>query len=221
MFGPEYHKIHTAFKRDSRNKIDPTQYAKDEFAFLDSVEWRWTEKVDGTNIRIHWDAEGNAEYSIGGRTDRASIPAGIVSYIRESLSTKQFEDTFGRGTPITLYGEGYGAGIQKGGNYSPVQRFVLFDVRAGEWLLKREDVESVAEAMGLDIVPEVARQSLRTMVGWMQDEVRWPGSQPNLQSRWGGVQAEGFVGVPAIELKDRGGNRIITKLKFKDFRELL
>ena len=48
------------------------------------------------------------------------------------------------GTSVTLYGEGYGNGIQKGGLYSQKQEFILFDVKInGNWQ-PRESVEDIA-----------------------------------------------------------------------------
>ena len=55
IFGPEYPKIQTLFKRDDRNVIIEGDWSVPEFAYLADKPWRWTEKVDGTNIRLHWD----------------------------------------------------------------------------------------------------------------------------------------------------------------------
>jgi len=38
-----------------------------------------------------------------------------------------------------------------------------------------------------------------------------------LVSKWGDFEAEGIVARPAVELKTRAGERIITKLKTRDF----
>ena len=51
----EYHKIHTVFKRDPANKYRTLlmgEYSHPEFAYLRYNDWVFTEKVDGTNIRI-------------------------------------------------------------------------------------------------------------------------------------------------------------------------
>jgi len=39
-----------------------------------------------------------------------------------------------------------------------------------------------------------------------------------IESVWGDFQAEGIVARPGVELFDRAGRRIITKLKCRDFR---
>ena len=111
---------------------------------------------------------------------------------------------------VCLYGEGYGAKIQKGGgNYRQDQSFVLFDVKIGDWWLQREDVEDVASRMGLDIVPILCSGTLTDMVIL---------ASSGFPSKWGDFPAEGIVARPATELKTRSGHRIITKIKHKDFR---
>ena len=51
----EYHKITTLFERDSDTnfkKVIEGLYAKPEFKYLEGATWEFTEKVDGTNIRV-------------------------------------------------------------------------------------------------------------------------------------------------------------------------
>ena len=65
----EYHKIQTVYLRDPETKYKTLlvgQYAKPEFAYLANNEWVFTEKVDGTNIRI---GLVDGEYRVGGKTD--------------------------------------------------------------------------------------------------------------------------------------------------------
>jgi hypothetical protein len=109
-----------------------------------------------------------------------------------------------------LYGEGYGAKIQKGGgNYRPGQDFVLFDVRVGDYWIQREDVEDVAANLGIDVVPIIGE-------GTLHDAVEW--AKRGIPSMWGAFEAEGIVARPKVELKTRNGHRIITKIKCRDFR---
>ena len=111
-----------------------------------------------------------------------------------------------------LYGEGYGAQIQKGGGkYRPTQDFVLFDVKVGEWWLQRSDVESIAGVFALDVVPIIGTGTLNDLIAMVRE---------GFNSTWGPFAAEGIVARPAVELKTRNGSRIITKLKHKDFTAL-
>ena len=66
------------------------------------------------------------------------------------LMSKVFNDHI----QVTLYGEGFGAKIQKGGgNYIPNgQSFILFDVVIDGWLLQRKNVQDIATKLGIDTV---------------------------------------------------------------------
>lgn len=206
----EYHKIQTVFKRDPATKYKTLMegdYSLPEFEYLANNKWVFTEKVDGTNIRVYF---RDGKVTFGGRTDRAQIPATLVERLNERflLQAERFTEVF-NGANVCLYGEGYGAKIQKGGgNYRTDQDFVLFDVMVGDLWLQRHDVEDVAEKMGLDVVPVVGEGTLLEMVGHAKD---------GIPSTWGDFQAEGYVARPATELKTRSGHRLITKIKCRDF----
>lgn len=114
---------------------------------------------------------------------------------------------------VCLYGEGYGAKIQKGGdNYRSDQDFVLFDIKIDNWWLQRVDVEDIAKKLDIDIVPIIGTGTLPDMI----QEVR-----NGFNSVWStskvSFKAEGIVARPGVELKTRSGHRIITKIKHKDF----
>ena len=209
----QYHKIQTVFKRDPETQLKTLlhgEYSLPEFEYLANNEWVFTEKVDGTNIRVMWDGE---RITFGGKTDNAQIPAFLVTRLQELFpqnifNAKKIFDVDVNDT--CLYGEGYGAKIQKGGgNYKPDGvDFVLFDVRVGQWWLKREDVENIAWKLGLGIVPIIGEGTLLNMLAL---------AESGYKSTWGDFKAEGIVARPKVELKTRGGQRIITKIKHKDF----
>lgn len=206
----EYHKIQTVFKRDPANKhrtLLEGQWTLPEFEYLSINKWVFTEKVDGTNIRVYF---RDGKITFGGRTDRAQIPATLVERLNDRVlpQAERFTDIF-EGAEVCLYGEGYGAKIQKGGgNYRQDQDFVLFDVLVGDWWLQRPDVEDVAVKLGLDVVPVVGEGTLLEMVEH---------AKAGIPSTWGDFQAEGYVARPATELKTRAGHRLITKIKCRDF----
>lgn len=207
----EYHKIQSVFKRDPHTHLLISgDWTLPEFEFLADNKWDFTEKVDGTNIRVIWN---DGKISFGGRTDRALIPATLFSKLRDYFGEGEGIDrVFGCGE-VCLYGEGYGDNIQKGGKYlqnrGGESDFVLFDVKVGEWWLHRADVEDVALRLGIDFVPIVD-------VGTLHDAINRVKGQ--LWSAWGDFPAEGIVARPSIELKTRGGDRIITKIKCRDFK---
>lgn len=213
----EYQKINSIYKRDQRGNFIVGDWACDEFGYLADKPWQWTEKVDGTNIRLHFDQDatfrGNEHAYIQGRTDNAQIPPQLLNVLVSLMQGLPWEVTFPDAEAVTLYGEGYGARIQKGGgNYLPDRcDFVLFDVKVGPWWLRRDAVEDVAEKMGLNVVPVVAVCDVMDAITMVKD---------GFQSKWPGVaMPEGLVGRPAVDLFDRKGERIITKVKHRDFRD--
>lgn len=209
----EYHKIHSLFNRDKTTfKFIEGDYGLPEFEYLKDNAWIFTEKIDGTNIRIGWDG---SRVFIGGRTDRAQIPALLLKRLQEILPAEELAKTFpdipdSFYTSVFLYGEGFGAGIQKGGGkYLPDSvDFILFDVLVGKWWLNREGVESIAKALNVRVVPV-------RLIGKLSEGVSM--IKTGMVSRFGNFEAEGLVARPQIELKTRSGARIITKIKHTDF----
>ncbi len=219
----EYHKIQTVFLRDPENKhrtLLEGQFSLSEFEFLQNVRWLWTEKVDGINIRVVYNGYPLIkEVDFKGKTDNADIPKFLLCKLQETFPVELLEKVFSfddiedkeKMPMVTLYGEGYGVKIQKGGgNYIPDgQGFVLFDVKIGKWWLKREDVQDLALNLGIKHVPVVGSGTLFDMMEFVR---------VGFKSTWGEFPAEGVVARPEIELFARNGKRIITKLKVKDFK---
>jgi hypothetical protein len=206
----EYHKIQSIYKRDMTSKrktLIEGEWTLPEFEYLAGNVWTFTEKVDGTNIRAIFNDGG---ITFGGRTDAAQIPAQLVARLNERflpLAAKLGEMFLD--VPTVLYGEGYGAKIQKiGSNYRSDQDFVLFDVRVGKWWLQRADVNDVAQKLGIDVVPVIGEGTLRDAVAWAKRGIR---------STWGDFEAEGIVARPKTELMTRSGHRLIAKIKCRDF----
>ena len=207
----EYNKIDTIYERDMNGtkKLIEGKFRNETVEFLANNEWEFTEKIDGTNIRIYWDGH---KVTFGGRTDRAQIPAHLVNKLTEIFLNEEteqlFEQKFGE-MEVILFGEGYGAKIQAGGgDYRPDVGFILFDVLIVGNYQSRETVEDIAKAFGLEIVPIVLR-------GTIQEAVDFIKTQPN--STIGVAKMEGVVGRPKVELQDRVGKRLIVKIKCRDF----
>lgn len=211
----EYHKIQSIYKRDmisKRKTLIEGEWTLPEFEYLAGNVWTFTEKVDGTNIRVIFKAGG---ITFGGRTEDAQIPAQLVGRLNERFLplAEKLAEVFPDGAAV-LYGEGYGAKIQRGGgNYRADQDFVLFDVRVVrgpqcQWWLQRADVHDVAQKLGIDVVPVIGEGTLYDAVAWAKRGIR---------SAWGDFEAEGIVARPKTELMARSGQRLIAKIKCRDF----
>ncbi|MFA5558171.1 MAG: hypothetical protein WDA59_01740 [Methanofastidiosum sp.] len=88
---------------------------------------------------------------------------------------------------------------------------VLFDTLATYLLWTNQDIESIANKLGIQVVPIIGCGNLHEMV---------ERCNTGFKSQWGDFIAEGIVARPVVELKDRAGHRIITKLKHKDFQDV-
>lgn len=286
---PEYPKIETLFRRGPDHKVLEDQLRCPEFALIN--DWRVTEKVDGTNIRVSLEqapCEDPAHYSVGhvaescdtpwrvrfyGRTSRAQLPTFLLEYLQDTFTLEKMQNLWrGRnncsnchGTgqddsgepkmltrnypghrdyqcdcvvpyPITLYGEGYGARIQKGGgNYRPDSvSFRLFDVFIGDKWLNLDAVKDIAERAGILTVPEFNHEDFMNVIGYQGINnfldaivllVKPPGfnssvaqsDRPDLNWDETWIPGEGIVARTDPYLYDWRGRPLRFKLKTKDF----
>lgn len=209
----EYIKIETPFMRDMEGtkKLLEGVWRDKTLEYLKDCKFDCSEKVDGTNIGIVWDGH---KVTFQGRTERANIPSHLTNCLIDlfggETNEQLFEQKFGS-TPVVLYGEGYGAKIQKGGGlYRSDVGFILFDVLVnGSLWLQRESVEDIARAFNIDVVPLVMR-------GTIQDAVDFVKTRP-MSRISNSAPMEGLVCRPTVELYDRMGKRVIVKIKVRDF----
>ena len=208
----EYHKIQTVFLRnpdDNFKTLLEGDWALPEFEVLKDLEWIWTEIIDGTNIRIMWDGQ---TVRFGGKSNKADIPLFLFASLKEIFTNEKMKEVFPEVADICLYGEGYGAKIQKGVNYIPDgTSFILFDCKIGDWWLLRDSLEDLAEKFSINIVPVIGRGPLLDAVEHCR-----AGFKSTIAHNKN-YDAEGLVMKPCVELFDRGGRRIVTKIKHKDF----
>lgn len=207
----EYHKIETLYERDmyGNKKLIEGKFRNPSIEYLKDNIWEFTEKVDGINIRVYWDGH---KVSFHGRTHKAQISSSLLNKLITSFGDQTneelFEQLFGD-KEVILYGEGYGRGIQKVGcDYLDHQDFILFDINVNGFWLNREDVESIAAAFNIKVVPIVFEGTLKEGVDFVK-------SHP--KSLLGTCEMEGVVGRTKECFYDRNGNRMIVKIKVRDF----
>ncbi len=214
-----YPKIETLFKRDEKFKIT-NEIRLPEFENI--KRWLITEKIDGTNIRIIYTED---KLLIRGRTDKASIPTFLLEALQGIFTVEKvraiLDNPIEQG--LCLYGEGYGAKIQKGGgNYNKGNSFRLFDVWVDGWWLEWESIEEVAEKLGIKTAPVAGIMNIKYAVGL----VKWNRelSDCRLYSRVAldeakkEILAEGIVARAYPTVLFRNGIPIKWKLKVKDYK---
>lgn len=211
----KYPKIETLFKRDieGTKKLIMGDWRDETVGYLSNNKWIFTEKIDGTNIRIFWNGH-KVEYF--GRTEKSQLPVELEKKLNElfcgDINEQIFEQVFGE-TNVMLFGEGFGRRIQNGGNYIPDGvDFALFDVYIPEsnvWL-RRSSVEDIAKAFNIRVAPVVGD-------GTLYDAIDYIKTKPD--STIGTAKMEGVVCRPEFEVFDRLGHRVIVKVKVRDFCE--
>jgi hypothetical protein len=175
------------------------------------------------------------EANICGRTANAQIPAHLEKKLAElfwpdedeqfNQFSEKFNNTFAQAIEkfiinkeptlrISLYGEGYGVKIQKGGNYIKNDvGFILFDVRVGDWWLTREACEEIAQQLNIPIVPLIGYMTIPEAIEYVKKGFKSTiAENPD-------YDAEGLVLKTPYGLQFRNGQRIITKIKTCDFQK--
>jgi hypothetical protein len=112
----------------------------------------------------------------------------------------------------TLYGEGFGAGIQSGGYYRKDNSFIGFDVKVDDMYLLRENRDEIFKKLGVDIVPFMGTFTIDEAIEYVKK-----GFNSNIAEET--HLAEGLVLRTPMGLKTRKGERIIFKVKTCDFQK--
>lgn len=214
----KYPKIQTLWKRDTtkKNVIIPGQFSLNEFRSVNN--WIFTEKIDGTNIRIEF-TDGKVQFQ--GREDNSQIPARLVNYLKDKFTEELMGEVFSDLTSVesvTLFCEGFGDRIQKSGKFYLPDRneVILFDVLTGCWWLERNSVEDVASKLGIRCVPTIP--DIRDLKEALQSVENGFRSLVAEQS----VKAEGIVARsnPQMLFRDKSPYPIMWKLKTRDYEQL-
>ena len=218
-----YASIETVFTRDKEtNKLNFGEIRMPEVECV--REWTISEKVDGTNIRVIYTLDG---IQVKGRTDKADLPSEAEDVVLRSTPLHQkainyFTAYRERDLPlewsVTLYGELYGPGINKGGVYSPVKKFRAFDLLLGEsWWTDDDEMRRICLDLGVPTMPRLANiEKIPTTKDELLSIIPYSlvaENDNNTQS----VVAEGIVGKPSHVLLDRHGHRVMWKLTGREF----
>lgn len=205
----KYPKIQTIWKRNAENEIIEGEHSREEFKEIQ--KWDVTEKINGTNIRINYEP---GHLQIDGRTNNAEIPEHLKKVLLELFTVAIMGSVFGKkdGTSVTLFGEGYGSKIQKGGGlYRKDAGFILFDVKIGDWWLLRETVDDIASKLNIKSVPYIGYMDIDSIIDYVKAR---PESLVAEQTKI----MEGVVCRTKSMMLSRNGTPVMWKLKVRDFK---
>ena len=209
----KYHKIETLFNRDENFKVTDKIRLPE---FENIKKWLITEKIDGTNIRIIYTPDD--KLLIRGRTDKASIPTFLLEELQNMFTVEKIKTILDNPIEkgLCLYGEGYGAKIQKGGgNYNKGNSFRLFDVWIDGCWLEWDTVEDIGNQLGIKTAPVIMETDIETAVELIKS--RQMKSEVALEENVMYTPAEGIVARAYPTMLFRRGSPIKWKLKIKDY----
>lgn len=219
-----YHKINTIFKRDLSLKRKPLIYgewSEKEFEYLANTQWEFTEKVDGTNIRIIKNTDSlnknDKPIIVKGKNDNSQLSKDLELNIYKLFTEDvlyEYNKLFNDNSNVCFYGEGYGNKIQESGYlYGLEQKFILFDININGYWLERSNIEDIAKKLNLDIVPIIGYGTLYDALSMV--------SVNGVPSTFGDFISEGLIAKPTVRLLNNKGERIITKIKTRDFKDIV
>lgn len=177
---------------------------------------------------------------VAGKTDNAQIPKNLLKHMQEKYTNEKIYACLGlkeyipvdewaehkwvdeSGNPnaaavpmYTIYGEGYGEGIQSGGWYiKGGNEFVVFDVKVNGIYLKTEARDEIANKLGAPIVPFMGYFTLDEAIDFVRK-----GFRSKVAENPDAKMAEGLVLRTELGLRNRMGERLIVKVKYEDFQK--
>jgi len=233
----EYPKIETVFNRDEKFKVIEGELRLPEFGNVKN--WYVTEKIDGTNVRVIYqpvyETTGfiskefkEMEILFRGRTDKAELHSNLTKYLEQTFTIEKLGEIFPESEEfpmypsVILFGEGYGPKIQKGGNYRKDISLRLFDVYVkdqshpfGGWWLEPENINDIAMKLDVQIAPPLGIMTMDEAVEYVKS--RKHSIVASLDRGNPDYQMEGIVARTKPLMFTRKGERIVWKLKVKDF----
>ena len=215
-----YPKIKTLFLRknpEQGRKSFIRQGAFSSIVFPNIKNYLVTEKIDGKNIRLIF-SKDKAEFK--GRTDKAQFNPKEIEYLQNIInrSRRFMQEDFIVGEhniEVNIFAELFGYNIQKAGHlYSKDHyRLAVFDFAIlGDkiyWQPWEKTIE-IADKLNLEVVPILDMHNIDQIVRSVSDGF-------NSQISENRQIAEGIVAKAYPEVFFQNGNRVMFKLKYKDF----
>lgn len=228
MTNPTYPKTYNIWKRDDETKkLIPNVFEKEEFGSIKN--WHFTEKIDGTNVRI---INNGADMAYLGRESSSGLPKALKKYLinlfEDSITPfgskkEKLKKMFPSGL-VVLYGEGYGGKIRNGGRYSKTPKFILFQIeyraydpvknKLTSWWLSRENVEDISIKLKIDVVPLLTLHTIEEAITMVKKGFK------SLIAEDRNLMAEGIVASSNPIMHFRDGDPIRFKIKHKDMMRL-
>lgn len=180
-------------------------YRTKALEYLRDQEWHYKRKIDGANLRVQW----NGEQALwNGKSNSFVCGANLAEYMNETFLEEIFEEKFGRDKVVTLFGEHMGPKVQVNELGLEKDEFILYDVNIDGTWLDTDGIMDTAEYF-----------KIRTVYDLMDNRYPYDTLDELIRRVSSGefAQWEGIVATPLVELRDQNGQRIIVKIKNRDY----
>ena len=183
----------------------PEAYRDPTYYYLRNAMWNYSRKVDGENIRICWDGE---QALWNGKSNAFVCNMDFHEYMDNTFLEEIFEEKFGRDKRVIIFGEKMGKKTQGNELGLDKDEVIVYDVNVNGTWLAPVDVKIVASYFGVRTVYDLMEQQTHedSLVKLIHD------CSVGKFKDW-----EGIVAHPTVELRTQKGNRIIVKIKNKDY----
>jgi hypothetical protein len=166
------------------------------------------EKIHGTSAHISW-KEDKLSFFSGGAKHPAFLSLFDQLALRSQLDLSGIKS-------LTFFGEAYGGNVMKmKQTYGDTLKFVVFEVKVGEYWLNVPAAAELAKQFGFDFVPYCR---IDTTLEALDAVMKSPSVQAIKLGMGNNHTREGVVLRPIEEMTANGG-RVIAKHKNPDFKE--
>lgn len=206
-----YSKIESIFNRGEDFKFN-YKYRRPEYAYV--KYWDATEKIDGTSTFLYFDLKN--DYPLfGGRTPKTNTSGKWIprKWFEQKINSvgdrwRDYLNMYDINS-LQIFGESYGAGIQKGGGLYGDPSFRMFDVLVDDtYWLDQGKMTAVSDFFEIGQVPSLGHLTTEEALAMLGRQ-----SEVTEQDR----VAEGLV--LKTPMFDSRGDRVMCKMKVRDITD--
>lgn len=172
---------------------------------LSLTGWQFKRKLDGQNLRVYWDGE---QALWNGKSDNFTCKANLTDYMNQIFLEEIFEEKFDRECKVVLFGEHMGPGVQGNELGLEESEFVLYDVNINGYWQGEKSIRDIAGYFGV-----------KTCYDYMEDD-DYTDTLVELIERVANGEFKGWEGIvatPSVECRSQRGDRMIVKIKNRDY----
>ena len=192
---------------------NPKVWREPELGYLMRNKWAYKRKLDGENMRVMWDGE-RAIWN--GKSDDFTCNEETTEMMNRIFQEEIFEEKFGREKTVLLFGERMGPKCQGNELELLESTFVLFDVKIGDTWLEPKNIVSIAKYFNVPSCYDYMSGGTEAVLdgdGYVDTLISLIKKMSEGKfSKW-----EGIVAIPEVGLFSRKGERLIVKIKNKDY----